>query len=213
MNGAAAIGRTEPGSRVGDLVKGDAEFRGNGGRGQNVRQVAATEQRGVDDGLARPASPRGRIPDSPRSSIAVARTVGAIGRAERDRPAGKPATRDITRGSSALQTSTVDGVARSRISAFRIGNRVGEAKKPRCASPTFVQTRTSGSAIATRVLISPAWFIPSSITATSGACRTCISESGRPMWLFNCPCSSPPSCAVRGTPQSFPSSSSCPHCP
>ena len=32
----------------------------------------------------------------------------------------------------------------------------GDAKKPMCASPTFVQTRTSGCAIATSVLISPA---------------------------------------------------------
>ncbi len=63
----------------------------------------------------------------------------------------------------------------------------GDAKKPRCASPTLVHTRTSGSAIATSVLISPAWFMPSSITATSGLARSCISDSGRPMWLFRFP--------------------------
>ena len=40
-----------------------------------------------------------------------------------------------------------------------------EPKKPRCASPTLVQTRTSGSAMRTSVLISPAWFMPSSTTA------------------------------------------------
>src|SRR3989338_8638987 len=56
-----------------------------------------------------------------------------------------------------------------------------------CASPTLVQTRSSGSAIATSVLISPGWFMPSSITATSGRSRSCSSDSGSPMWLFRFP--------------------------
>ena len=71
------------------------------------------------------------------------------------RPA-KRRTRAITRGSSALQTSSVAAAARSRISALASAIASGDAKKPRCASPTFVHTRTSGSAIATSVLISPA---------------------------------------------------------
>ena len=41
-------------------------------------------------------------------------------------------------------------------------------KNSRCAGPTLVQTRTSGSAIFTSALISPAWFIPSSSTPMSG---------------------------------------------
>ena len=71
------------------------------------------------------------------------------------RPAN-PWTRLMIRSSSALQTRTSAGRARSRISALASAIASGDAKKPMCASPTFVQTRTSGSAIATSVLISPA---------------------------------------------------------
>ena len=62
-----------------------------------------------------------------------------------------------------------------------------DSKYPRCASPTLVHTRTSGSAIPTRVLISPGWFIPSSTTAICGRLRSCRSDSGRPIWLFRLP--------------------------
>ncbi len=62
-----------------------------------------------------------------------------------------------------------------------------DAKNSRCTSATLVHTRTSGSAIATRRLISPAWFMPSSTTATSAPCRSSSSDSGRPMWLFRLP--------------------------
>jgi hypothetical protein len=102
------------------------------------------------------------------------------------RPAN-PDVRAITRGSSAFATSVVASVAPSRISAFASAIASGELKNPRCASPTFVHTRTSGSASATSWLISPAWFIPSSTTATSGRARSSSSESGRPMWLLKLP--------------------------
>ena len=72
------------------------------------------------------------------------------------------------RRSSSLATSTSAGRARSRISALASAMASGEAKNPRWASPTLVQTRTSGSAMATRVRISPGWFMPSSTTATCG---------------------------------------------
>ena len=39
----------------------------------------------------------------------------------------------------------------------------------------------------TSVLISPAWFIPSSTTAISGRCLSSISDSGSPMWLLKLP--------------------------
>ncbi len=62
-----------------------------------------------------------------------------------------------------------------------------DAKCPTWASPTLVHTRTSGSASSTSRLISPAWFMPSSTTATSGRLRSSRSVSGRPMWLFRFP--------------------------
>ena len=62
-----------------------------------------------------------------------------------------------------------------------------DSKNPRWASPTLVQTRTSGSAMPTSVRISPAWFMPSSTTAISGRPRSSSSDSGRPMWLFRLP--------------------------
>ena len=143
-------------------------------------------------GVSRSRSPAGvatraRMPSTPRSSMAVARTVAPSTVPKVTIRPAKLRARAITRGSSALQTSSVAAAARCRISALASAMASGDAKKPRCASPTFVHTRTSGSAISTSLLISPAWFIPSSITATSGLARSCISDSGRPMWLFRFP--------------------------
>ena len=91
------------------------------------------------------------------------------------------------RSSSALATRTADGPAPSRISALASAIASSDAKKPRWASPTLVQTRTSGSATRTSVLISPAWFMPSSTTAISGRRLSSMSESGSPMWLLKFP--------------------------
>ncbi len=62
-----------------------------------------------------------------------------------------------------------------------------DEKKPRCASPTLVHTRTCGSAIETSRRISPNPLIPSSTTANSGAVCSSNSDSGRPRWLFRLP--------------------------
>lgn len=62
-----------------------------------------------------------------------------------------------------------------------------DEKNPMCASPTFVQTRTWGSAIETSLLISPAPLMPSSTTAQAGAVCSSNNESGSPMWLFRLP--------------------------
>ena len=62
-----------------------------------------------------------------------------------------------------------------------------DGKNAAWTAATFVQTRTSGSAIPTSVRISPAWFIPNSTTATSGSSPSSMSDSGNPMWLFRLP--------------------------
>ena len=62
-----------------------------------------------------------------------------------------------------------------------------EGNDAACTSRTLVQTRTFGSAMRTSVRISPAWFIPSSITATRAPRSSESRESGRPMWLFRFP--------------------------
>ena len=99
---------------------------------------------------------RARVPATPRSSMSRARTVALSTVPNVKVRPPKPCARLITRLSSALHTSTVVAVARSRISAFASAIASGDAKNPRCASPTLVHTRTSGSAIATSALISPA---------------------------------------------------------
>ena len=130
---------------------------------------------------------RAAIPSTPRSATAVARTSASRSMPKVVmRPANFP-VRPATRSSSALATSSVDGEAPSKISALASAIASTDRKKPTCASPTLVHTRTSGSAIPTSVLISPAWFIPSSTTAMSGRLRSSISDSGRPMWLFRFP--------------------------
>ena len=160
------------------------------GRGQDVREVArgrpaasssSNAPRGVvtralgavdaaiDDGRSRARRRRGRCRTSRR------------GRRNDDGPRHDPS-------SSALATSS--GRRRSRPRGSRPSRRRWrrrDPKKPRCASPTLVHTRTSGSATRTSVLISPAWFIPSSTTAISGRCLSSMSDSGSPMWLLKFP--------------------------
>ena len=82
---------------------------------------------------------------------------------------GSAAPRAITRAIVGIgRRARSSRSAPSRISALASAIASTDAKKPRCASPTLVQTRTSGSAMPTSVRISPAWFMPSSTTATSG---------------------------------------------
>ena len=99
---------------------------------------------------------RAVVPSTPRSTMAEART--AAGRSMPNvtsRPANA-AVLAMIRSSSALATSRVDPLAPSRISALASAVSSSEPKNSRCASPTFVHTRTSGSATRTSVLISPA---------------------------------------------------------
>ena len=127
------------------------------------------------------------VPSTPRSRTASART--SAGRSTpnvRTRPANFEAWR-ITRSSSALATSRESWFAPSRISALASAMASTVPKNSRCAGPTLVQTRTSGSAIFTSALISPAWFIPSSSTPMSGFARNSSSDNGSPMWLFKFP--------------------------
>ena len=113
---------------------------------------AITERTSVPAGVAM----RARTPDTPRSSTPCARMVATSAHPKvATRPVKRPA-RAITRGSSALQTRRSRGSARSRISALASARASLDEKNPRCASPTLVHTRTSGSAIATSALISPA---------------------------------------------------------
>jgi hypothetical protein len=96
------------------------------------------------------------MPRMPRSRTSRARTVAPPASPKVSTLPGNPAARDITRGSSALHTSTVLASARSRISPLASAMASADAKNPRCASPTLVHTRVSGAAISTSVLISPA---------------------------------------------------------
>ena len=99
---------------------------------------------------------RACIPSTPRSTTSVARTSASRSIPNvTTRPANR-GRRATMRASSALAMSSVARDARSKISAFASAIASTEAKKPTCASPTFVHTRTSGSATPTSVLISPA---------------------------------------------------------
>ena len=96
------------------------------------------------------------MPSIPRLSISVALTAAPSTVPKVTSVPANPAARAITRGSSALATSAVFPVAPWRISALASAIASTDAKNSRCTSATLVQTRTSGSAIATRRLISPA---------------------------------------------------------
>ena len=75
----------------------------------------------------------------------------------------------------------------SRISAFASAIASADAKNPRCASPTLVHTRTSGSAMPTSVRISPAMIHPELDDGDPAAWRELKEREGRPIWLFRLP--------------------------
>ena len=112
-------------------------------------EVAAADERRRRDRSRRAASTtRALVPSIPRSTTRRRAHVGvAIDRRTSRRGRQTRAARAAMRSSSALATSSVAGVAPSRISAFASAIASTDAKKPRCASPTFVHTRTSGSAM------------------------------------------------------------------
>ena len=153
-----------------------------GRRRRRCRRAAATSPPAARRTPRRRRSPRGCSPGSPgrpaassdrstplrrhadaRAGAADAaildggRThVGIAFDAERHDPAGetrRSAPRSAGRRRWRRAASTRWRRRRSRPSRRR--SRRAEAKKPRCASPTFVHTRTSGSATRTSVLISP----------------------------------------------------------
>ena len=130
---------------------------------------------------------RAPTPSSPRSATETARMSAASEKPKVSVRPGNPAMRPGSRASSALATQTVARSAPSRISALASAIASCDPKDSRCAVPTLVQTRTSGSAMPTSCRISPAWFMPSSTTATSAPCCRSSSDSGRPMWLFRLP--------------------------
>ena len=121
---------------------------GDGRRRQHVREVAASERAASS---ARPAPAASRHARSCRRSRDRRRSRRARRPAARCRTSRRGRrTTDVLaaiRSSSALATSTVSAVAPSRISAFASAMASIEPKNPTCASPTLVQTRTSGSAM------------------------------------------------------------------
>ena len=117
------------------------------GRGrEHVRQIAASEQRRFDDALAgRRRHARAHAVDAAvldrRGADRRALSTVAEGHDPADeRRAPAPSRADRLR----CRPARVPASARSRISAFASAIASGDAKKPRCASPTFVHTRTSG---------------------------------------------------------------------
>ena len=149
--------------------------------GEDVREVPATDERRRRPRRCRAASSPARWCHRSRDRRRAMRARRRRDRCRTSRPGRRnDATRAAIRGSSAFATSSVEALAPSRISAFASAIASTEAKKPECASPTLVHTRTSGSATRTSVLISPAWFIPSSTTAISGRCRSSDQRQRQP---------------------------------
>ena len=154
---AAPIGRPDPRHAVAHDLERHAARRGHRGRRQHVGQVG----RGRGAASRTPPGRRrvttvARVPSRPRSSISVARTSAPADSPKVTVRPGKAPRRLVMRESSAEHTSSVDASAPSRISAFASAIASLDSKKPRWASPTLVQTRTSGSAMPTSVRISPA---------------------------------------------------------
>ena len=166
---------------------------------------------------ARPAGGRdvgGHAVDAARSTSRWRVTsAGALDR-EGDRAGRRTrAAPRHTRASSALATSSVGAARAPGSPPWRRRSRRRDAKCSRCASPTLVQTRTSGSAMPTSVRISPGALIPSSSTATSGGppSRSQLEQRERQpdVVVEVARGSGTPGTAAPGTPPSPPSSSSC----
>ena len=188
-DGAAVRRRLQLRRALGDLVERHAELdapprwpraRSPGCRGRAAESASRRPPLGVRSTQPRAVEPeildrwrRGRRPRalSPNSR-----------RGRRSRRRAR-----MTSGSSALQRARRSADAPLENLGLGVGNRVLRREVAECASPTLVHTRTSGSAIPTSSRISPAWFMPSSITATSAPCRSSSSDSGSPRWLFRLP--------------------------
>ena len=112
-----------------------------GCRGRPAASRAGREPSGVATSAAMPRMPRDRDVRRRHVGRPIARRTSPCGRRTR-------AARATTRASPALATSTASASAPSRISALASAIASTDGKCSRCASPTLVQTRTSGSAIA-----------------------------------------------------------------
>ena len=130
---------------------------GHRGRRKDVQQVAATEQGRLDRPFSRPASRCRRSCRECRDRECCAR--GPLHRRPHRTSAPclgirLPAPSRVDR--RRCTPARCRRPAPSRISALASAMASADAKNPRCASPTLVHTRTSGVAISTSLLISPA---------------------------------------------------------
>ena len=119
-------------ARAAIVVERHVELQRDRRRRQDVGQVAEPEQRRLEVARRPPAcARRAAVPSSPRILDAVRRDVRRRVDAERHDASGERARRAaITRGSSALATSTSSARACSRISALASAIASADAKKP-----------------------------------------------------------------------------------
>ena len=100
----------------------------------------------------------------------------------------RPAAKAATRGSSAFRMARPSGGSAWTSSYLaRAMPSIPSGKNSRCTAATFETTAQLGSAMRARTAISPAWFIPISMTATSCSGSSRRSWSGTPKWLLRFP--------------------------
>ena len=174
-------------------VERHVEVERHGRRREHVRQVAEAEERRLAGTFARGRRDRGHAV-APRCSTRVARTSASAIDAEGHDAAREPSARAITRGSSALATSTSVGPRSSRISALASAmasaDRRTRGARRRRWSTRGRRVPRCRPACGSR----PGWFMPSSTTATSDrrAARA-ARAAGR------CGCSGSPCSGTRGS--------------
>ena len=167
---AARHRRAASATRAAIVVERDAELERDRRR-PPARSTAARGRRAAPSAAARRPASR-RRPSCRRSRDRRRRVARTSAAADSPNVTRRPANlRDVRHDQRVVGIGDDDRAPASRARGsrpWRARSASRDPKWPMCASPTLVHTRTSGSAMPTSVRISPAWFMPSSTTATSG---------------------------------------------
>ncbi len=205
------FGRLQARDSLGDVVERQPELETDGDGGEHVVKIPAAEKRSRDHPFscwrdyARPAA------WTPSSLTSCARTVACSDvpkvttRPRNVAPASSP-------GSSALQTSTSLGLRAFQNFGLGVGDGVRGPEKADVGIADIRPDAHVGPAMRPGSRISPAWFMPSSMTATWGRCAAAPARAAGRGGCSDCRGSSRPETGATARPRSLPSSSSCQHC-
>ena len=183
----APIRRADARHAVAHDLQRHAAGRRHRGRRQHVGQVGPAEERRLEHRLAVARHHGG----ARAVEAAVLDLGGAHLRARRLAEGHRAARKGAAAAGDARIVGRADeqrrGVGALEDLGLGVGDGVARREEPQVGVADVGPDAHFRLGDAHQRRISPAWFMPSSNTATSGAWRSWIIDSGRPMWLFRLP--------------------------